>query len=70
MQTAHAYYDGQTIRLHEPLSLKKNDELLVTILSKQEQELSQEDFENASLHDVNGDDFLSQEEVQYYLSLQ
>jgi hypothetical protein len=70
MQTAHAYYDGQTIRLQEPLSLKKNDELLVTILSKHEQELTQEEYEKAILHDFDGNDYLSEEEIRYYMSLQ
>ncbi|MBI3193151.1 MAG: hypothetical protein HYZ34_01645 [Ignavibacteriae bacterium] len=70
MQTAHAYYDGQTIRLDEPMSLKKNDKLVVTVISNPREELIQDDFELACLNDVDSDDFLSKEDIQYYLTLQ
>ncbi|MBI5214429.1 MAG: hypothetical protein HY960_01610 [Ignavibacteriae bacterium] len=70
MQTAHAYYDGHTIRLDEPMSLKKNDKLVVTVISNQQEELIQDDYELACLNDVESDDFLSKEDIQYYLTLQ
>lgn len=36
MKTVRAHYDGKQVLLDEPLSLKENDELLVTLMEKKE----------------------------------
>jgi hypothetical protein len=67
MQTVHAYYDGQSIQLIEPLQLRQNDKLLVTRIENEEFTTSA-DIEVASLHDI-GEDFLTKQEIEYYLSI-
>ncbi|MFH0989405.1 MAG: hypothetical protein V1799_05240 [bacterium] len=69
MQTAQAYFDGKYIQLKEPLDLKPFAQLLVTVLTSTSNDVTKEEIEAAALEDLQDDDFLSQEELSYYLSL-
>ncbi len=67
MQTVRAHYDGIQVLLDEPLPLKKNDLLLVTVL--QETIATDNDIAYAALQDSHTNDFLTKEEIAHYLSL-
>lgn len=67
MQTVRAYFDGEQIRLVEPLDLRPQDQLLVTLL--RDNIASPADVERAAIVDAGDDDFLSDEEIAYYQSL-
>ena len=69
MQTAHAFFDGKHIQLKDPLDLEPNAPLLVTVLTPTSDTATREDLEAAALEDLQDDDFLSEEELSYYLSL-
>ena len=69
MQTVTAYFDGQTIKLNEPLKLSKNDKLLVTKIEESTLVASDNEIEYAAVSDINKDDFLTKEELAYYKSL-
>ncbi len=67
MQTVRAYFDGQKIQLEEPLDLRPQDKLLVTLL--RENTATPADIETAAAVDAADDDFLKAEEIAYYTSL-
>jgi hypothetical protein len=67
MKTVRAYFDGEQIRLEEPLDLRPQDQLLVTLL--RDNIASSADVERAAIVDAGNDDFLSDEEIAYYKSL-
>jgi hypothetical protein len=67
MQTVRAHFDGQQIQLEEPLELKPQDKLLVTLL--RDNIASSADIELASAVDAANDDFLNEEEIVFYTSL-
>jgi len=69
MQTVHAHYDGYSIQLEEPLDLKRNEKLLVIRYNEFPEFVTTSDIETASIKDIGQNDFLSKEEIQYYLSL-
>ena len=64
MQTVHAYYDGHSIQLEEPLELQRNDKLLVSRINDKREFVTTSDIEVASLADIGQNDFLSEEEIQ------
>lgn len=70
MQTAHAYYDGKNIQLEEQIELKQNEKLLIIRLNEDLQSASDSDIEIAALNDLSSEkDFLTEEELNYYLSI-
>ncbi|GEM_PF-1694352 len=69
MQTVRAHFDGDKIQLEEPLELKQDDKLLVTKVKEYSEVATELDIELASLKDVSDNDFLSEEEINYYKSL-
>lgn len=68
MQTVHAHFDGSHVLLDDPIALKINDRLLVTVL--EESVASDTEIEYAAAQDTTQNDFLTKEELSHYLALE
>jgi hypothetical protein len=68
MKTVRAHYDGEKILLDESLALRPNSTLLVTLLEDYP-EASDNDIEQSALNDLQQIEYVSEEELKYYLQL-